>query len=58
MSTQWAYKVVEISPTLFKGISTEEVQEMLNQHGQQGWELMHVNQLAINMQTFYFKKPK
>ncbi len=58
MSTQWTYKVVDINPSLFKAISTEGVQEILNQHGQQGWELVHVTQLAVNMQSLYFKKPK
>ena len=59
MSTQWLYKVVDLKPkSAFAVLNAEDMQEALNQHGAQGWELVDVVQLAVNHASLYFKKPK
>lgn len=59
MSTQWLYKVIDVKPkSAFAALGAEDMQEVLNQHGAQGWELVDVIQLAVNQASLYFKKPK
>lgn len=59
MSTHWTYKVIDVKPKGMRMmLNAEDVQEILNQQGLQGWELVNVVQLAMNRASLYFKKPK
>jgi hypothetical protein len=60
MNQQWNYKVVQVEPGFggLGSIKSENVQDILNQHGIQGWELTHVHQPAFNFIWLYLKKPK
>lgn len=60
MNTQWVYKVVDVKANAFRTLKAENTQDILNQHGMQGWELVEVVQspLAQNQASLYFKKPK
>ncbi len=59
MTTQWNYKVIDVKAKGMRLIlNAEDVQEILNQQGIQGWELVNVAQLAMNRASLYFKKPK
>lgn len=42
MSQRWIYQVVEIKPGLLGGIKRDRIQEELNRHGMQGWELVNL----------------
>ncbi|MCF7221104.1 DUF4177 domain-containing protein [Marilutibacter chinensis] len=57
MSSRWQHKVVEIAYKLFAN-HTERVQQELDKHGQQGWELVAVVQSnAADSIRLFFKKP-
>lgn len=59
MSTHWIYKVTDVKTKGMRMmLNAEDMQEILNQQGMQGWELVNVVQLAMNRATLYFKKPK
>ncbi|MEQ1514481.1 MAG: DUF4177 domain-containing protein [Lysobacteraceae bacterium] len=59
MSTHWTYKVIDVKTKGMRMmLNADDVQEVLNQQGMQGWELVDVIQLAMNRATLYFKKPK
>ena len=42
MSKKWTYKVVEIDPG-FLGTNPRKVEELLNEFGGKGWELVTAN---------------
>ncbi|MCF7752001.1 DUF4177 domain-containing protein [Bacillus subtilis subsp. subtilis] len=42
MSKRWSYLTVEVKPNWTGSIDTEEVQTVLNRHGQLGWELINI----------------
>ncbi|WP_434212161.1 DUF4177 domain-containing protein [[Pseudomonas] boreopolis] len=46
MNERWQYLTVEIKPGLMGGFKRDALQEVLNKHGQLGWEL--VNFVIIN----------
>jgi Domain of unknown function (DUF4177) len=59
VSTHWTYKVIDLKTKGMRMmLNADDVQEVLNQQGMQGWELVDVIQLAMNRATLYFKKPK
>ncbi|NOT89387.1 MAG: DUF4177 domain-containing protein [Lysobacter sp.] len=59
MSAHWTYKVIDVKTKGMRMmLNADDVQEVLNQQGMQGWELVDVIQLAMNRATLYFKKPK
>lgn len=60
MSTRWSYKVVQVKPTMLKGLTPERIEEELRALGNQGWELVSVTGVASAWQTvlMYFKKPQ
>jgi Domain of unknown function (DUF4177) len=59
VSTHWTYKVIDVKTKGMRMmLNADDVQEVLNQQGMQGWELVDVIQLAMNRATLYFKKPK
>lgn len=59
MSTYWTYKVIDVKPKGMLGtLNAEYMQDILNQQGMQGWELVNVAQLAVNQASLYFKKQK
>ena len=59
MSTHWTYKVIDVKTKGMRMmLNADDLQEVLNQHGMQGWELVNVVQLAMNRASLYFKKPK
>ncbi len=51
---RWAYQVIEIKPA-FLMVKAADIQEKLNQMGQNGWEL--VNAVQSTCITLYFKRP-
>ena len=59
MSTHWAYKVIDVKTKGMRMmLNAEDMQDVLNQQGAQGWELVNVVQLAMNRVSLYFKKQK
>lgn len=57
MSNRWQHRVVEVGYKLFNN-QTERVQQELDKHGQQGWELVAVVQSnAADAIRLFFKKP-
>ena len=54
-TTRWAYQVVELKPSLWGILKTQEVQDKMNQLGQSGWELVSVFQSY--KVTLFFKRP-
>ena len=59
MSANWTYKVIDVKPKSMLGtLNAEYMQDILNQQGMQGWELVDVVQLAVNQASLYFKKHK
>ena len=59
MTTRWNCKVIDVKPeNTLMTLNAEDMQEILNQHGMQGWELVDVARLAMNRASLYFKKPK
>lgn len=54
MSTRWNYKVVEV--TQWMGLKTRKIEDVIAPLGQQGWELVTVNQVAATT-ILYLKKP-
>lgn len=58
MTTRWKYLTVEIKPSFVGGIRRDEVQEALDLHGQQGWELVNLIMPApMNPVVLIFKQP-
>ncbi|MDQ3270192.1 MAG: DUF4177 domain-containing protein [Pseudomonadota bacterium] len=51
MSTRWSYKVVDMKATLL-GLKAEAVQQALNHLGMQGWELVNVQNLGLNLRLY------
>jgi ABC-type transporter MlaC component len=59
VNSNWTYKVIDVKAKGMRMmVNAEETQDILNQQGMQGWELVNVVQLAMNRATLYFKKPK
>ncbi len=58
MSTQWTYKVIDAEAKGLRMLKSEEIENVLNQYGMLGWELVEVIQMAGNQATLYFKKQK
>ena len=56
----WGYEVVQVKPTMLKGLTPERIEEELRALGNQGWELVSVTGVASAWQTvlMYFKKPQ
>lgn len=55
MSKRWNYLVVEIKPSMWGTYKPETLQEELNKHGKQGWELVNITMptpLATGLLTF------
>jgi hypothetical protein len=54
---RWDYKTVDIKPG-FLGMKMDEVQNELDKHGKQGWELVSVAPLAARASlVLFFKRP-
>ncbi|WP_298574690.1 DUF4177 domain-containing protein [uncultured Luteimonas sp.] len=57
MSQRWEHKVVEVTTTLFNRKLTEKIQEELDRHARQGWELVAVSHTnAVDSVRLYMKK--
>ncbi|MBB1061390.1 DUF4177 domain-containing protein [Marilutibacter spongiae] len=57
MSNRWQHKVTEVPYKLFAN-QTEQLQQELDKHGQQGWELVSVVQSqSSHTLRLFFKKP-
>ncbi len=57
MSQRWEHKVVEVTTTLFNRKLTEKIQEELDRHSRQGWELVAVSHTnAVDSVRLYLKK--
>lgn len=49
---QWEYKIIEPKlkgQFLKKGWKTEEVEKMLNEMGENGWELVNITPIALQI---------
>jgi Domain of unknown function (DUF4177) len=62
MSTQWLYKIVQVSESGLSGLTgvkTDTVQTQLIQLGAQGWELVcAIHPPTMHAVWLYLKKPK
>ncbi len=57
MSQRWEHKVVEVTTTLFNRKLTEKIQEELDRHARQGWELVAVSHTnAVDSVRLYMKR--
>lgn len=57
MSNRWQHKIVAVAYKLFND-QTERVQQELDKHGQQGWELVTAIQSSTTHEIrLFFKKP-
>ena len=54
-STQWEYQVVELGSTL-RGVKPEEAEEAMNELGEAGWEVIHVQQLQSSNKLWITSK--
>jgi hypothetical protein len=54
---RWQYQVVNIKPGWSGCISSDKLQEQLNQFGRVGWELVAVHQGQIGGMKLFLKKP-
>ncbi|MFN3702318.1 DUF4177 domain-containing protein [Thermomonas sp.] len=54
MSQRWLYKVVVLKPQ-FLGLKPETIESTLASLGQQGWELVSVTHVGMNVHL-YLKK--
>ncbi len=53
---RWEYKVMTVTPSIWGEFRHDEVAEVLNKEGRDGWEL--VNSLLYGMViTLFFKRP-
>lgn len=55
--TRWQYLVIDLKVKVFEGSAAQaqRLQDELNRHGQQGWELvsvLQVNSMMSNRATF------
>ncbi|MFO7338701.1 MAG: DUF4177 domain-containing protein [Lysobacteraceae bacterium] len=60
MSTQqWRYLVVEVKTGLLGSFKVEQLQEELDRHGRQGWELVNIIHATptVASPTLVFKRP-
>ena len=54
---RWDYKTVDVKPGFF-GARPEQVQDELDKHGKQGWELVSaLSQSPRNNVMLIFKRP-
>jgi hypothetical protein len=57
MSQRWEHQVVEVTTTLFNRKLTEKIQEALDRHARQGWELVAVSHTnAVDSVRLYLKR--
>lgn len=57
MSQRWEHKVVEVTTTLFNRKLTAKIQEELDRHSRQGWELVAVSHTnAVDSVRLYLKR--
>lgn len=57
MSRQWEHRVVEVTAALFNSKLTQKLQDELDKHGRQGWELVAVTHTnAMDSVRLYLKK--
>jgi len=57
MSQRWEHQVVEVTTTLFNRKLTEKIQEALDRHARQGWELVAVSHTnAADSVRLYLKR--
>jgi hypothetical protein len=56
MNERWTYQVIDSKPD-FLGRQTEPLQDTLNRHGAQGWELVEFIPGTLIPQRLIFKKP-
>lgn len=57
MSGRWSFKVVEVKYVMFGSNQVELLQDALDKHGVQGWELVNVVQASsVDSFKLFFKK--
>lgn len=58
LQTQWRYKAIPLKSGFASGIRPEDVEDTLDTLGNQGRDLVHVPQPAMNPGWRYLKRPK
>jgi Domain of unknown function (DUF4177) len=59
-SQRWAYESVTLKPNFWSGTSTIELQKILNEMGQRGWELIVLPanlSVTTSGTVLFFKRP-
>ncbi len=57
MTQRLEHKVVEVTTTLFNSKLTDKIQEELDRHSRQGWELVAVSHTsAVDSVRLYLKR--
>ncbi len=60
MKTRWNYKIEIVRPPVFARAKTKAdfIATILNEHGQQGWELVNAPTTPVATELhLYFKRP-
>ena len=53
-TTRWEYKVEGLKPGfLMQHLKEEALTELLNRHGAQGWELVNVINIGMQVKVFF-----
>jgi hypothetical protein len=56
MSRRWKYLAVEVSTSWTGALKPQKMQEELDKHGAQGWELVNIVSSAGHPAVLVFKK--
>lgn len=53
-TTRWEYKVEDLKPGfLMRNLKEDVMTELLNRHGAQGWELINISAVGVQMKLFF-----
>ncbi len=53
-ATRWEYKVEDLkSGFLMRNLKEDALTELLNRHGAQGWELVNIGTVGVQMKLFF-----
>lgn len=53
-ATRWEYKVEDLKGGFFmRNLKEDAMTELLNRHGAQGWELINISTVGVQMKLFF-----